>query len=457
MGDETNMKKKAIKNLLKASIIMIILTAFIFPESATFTNNYEINILSTMQAQWNVTLNCNESGGKMDYAVFGEALDANDGEPPDSYDAPKAPAPMPPYLRAWFDDGLAIPYDVLLEDFRRYPDTNKTWDLYIRWKSSDPNVTDVTITWNNSFIGCEYGSIVLMRYDPFNTIWEFATDMLLNDTYVYNPRWFNAQWLTDHFQIRATSEDTTPPETICILDGVMEQSVYISDVTVTLIATDDMSGVNYTMYKLDTGMWQYYAVPFVVSEDGDHIVYFYSVDFAENIEPEKNSTFTIQVPDTTPPETICILDGIMEGGIYITEVTVTLIATDDGSGVNYTMYKINEGVWQVYSEPFVISENGTYAIYFYSVDFAENVEPEKSRTFTIQISDVILKVAFIFGEIRNLTISTNFIAFNSVFVRYFSFTPFDFDVYDSGEQITVSTKFIGLLTFRFIFGFFKAA
>jgi hypothetical protein len=236
----------------------------------------------------------------------------------------------------------------------------------------------------------------------------------------------------------------------------MEGGVYITDVTVTLTATDDMSSVNYTMYKLDTGTWQYYTIPFVVSEDGEHTVYFYSVDFAENIEPEKSSIFTIQSPDTTPPVTTYILDGIMEGGVYITDVTVTLTATDDMSGVNYTMYKINNGIWTTYVEPFVISENGTYTIYFYSVDYAENIETENTRTFTIQLSDVVLKTAFIFGEIKNLSITDNYITFNSVFVRYFSFSPFDFCVYESDEQITVSTKFIGLLTFRHIFGFFKA-
>ncbi|MBE3122488.1 MAG: hypothetical protein IMZ53_14895 [Thermoplasmata archaeon] len=90
--------------------------------------------------------------------------------------------------------------------------------------------------------------------------------------------------------------DTTPPETICTLTGTMNGTVYISDVTVTLTATDDSSGVNYTRYKVDDGAWVTYTTPFVVSANGAHTVLFYSVDFAGNQEAEKTSEFTIQKP-----------------------------------------------------------------------------------------------------------------------------------------------------------------
>jgi len=91
-------------------------------------------------------------------------------------------------------------------------------------------------------------------------------------------------------------EDTTPPETTCTLEGEMNGSIYISDVTVTLTANDSGSGVNYTTYKLDNGSWITYTTPFVVSEEGDHTVFFYSVDNAGNIEDEKSCTFKIQHP-----------------------------------------------------------------------------------------------------------------------------------------------------------------
>jgi hypothetical protein len=99
----------------------------------------------------------------------------------------------------------------------------------------------------------------------------------------------------DDFQVTGGAGDATPPETTCTLEGDLVGEVYTSDVTVTLTATDDSSGVNYTMYKIDGGTWETYdAAPFVVSGNGEHTVAFYSVDIAGNEEVEQSTTFTIQ-------------------------------------------------------------------------------------------------------------------------------------------------------------------
>jgi hypothetical protein len=83
--------------------------------------------------------------------------------------------------------------------------------------------------------------------------------------------------------------------------------------------------------------------------------------------------------DTTPPVTTISFnppepDG--ENGWYISNVTVTLNASDDDSGVNTTMYRINGDIWQIYSEPFILDFDGeNILIEFYSIDNAGNVEP----------------------------------------------------------------------------------
>ena len=88
--------------------------------------------------------------------------------------------------------------------------------------------------------------------------------------------------------------DVDPPVTTCMLEGEMNEEIYISNVTVTLLATDNGSGVAYTKYKLDSDAWTTYTASFLVTGDGDHTVSFYSVDNAGNIETTKNTTFTIQ-------------------------------------------------------------------------------------------------------------------------------------------------------------------
>jgi len=120
--------------------------------------------------------------------------------------------------------------------------------------------------------------------------------------------------------------DHTPPVTTCTLDGEMQGDVYVGNVTVTLTATDDLSGVNWTKYKLDTGAWTPYTAPFMVSTEGAHKVYFYSADNAGNTETEKNCTFTIQY------YTIISI----AGPIGIT-VTVKNIAKENKINVNWSI------------------------------------------------------------------------------------------------------------------------
>jgi len=88
--------------------------------------------------------------------------------------------------------------------------------------------------------------------------------------------------------------DFSPPLTTCSLAGEMQGDVYRSNVTVSLTAIDNDSGVDYTRYMIDAGEWMTYAAPFIVSDDGTHIVAFYSVDRSGNVEDEKQCSFIVQ-------------------------------------------------------------------------------------------------------------------------------------------------------------------
>ncbi len=90
------------------------------------------------------------------------------------------------------------------------------------------------------------------------------------------------------------------------------------------------------------------------------------------------------VPDVTPPVTTCILTGALEEGIYVSNVTVTLTATDDGSGVSYTKYKLDAEEWITYTEPFQVTDDGNHTLLFYSVDRNGNIEEQQTRSFLIQ-------------------------------------------------------------------------
>jgi len=94
--------------------------------------------------------------------------------------------------------------------------------------------------------------------------------------------------------------DNIAPETKVIFNGKLGiNGWYISNVAITLTATDTGSGINHNYYQVDSGSWNTYTTPFVVSTEGVHTLKYYSVDNAGNIESVKGP-FLSKI-DKTPP------------------------------------------------------------------------------------------------------------------------------------------------------------
>jgi len=81
------------------------------------------------------------------------------------------------------------------------------------------------------------------------------------------------------------SIDTTPPVTTHTLSGTAgANGWYTSDASVTLAATDAVSGAWTTRYRLDRGSWTEYTGPISAAGSGRHVLDFASVDVAGNLE-----------------------------------------------------------------------------------------------------------------------------------------------------------------------------
>ena len=189
--------------------------------------------------------------GTSDYVVFGEAPDANDGPPADSYDQPKPPAPMLPFVRAWFDDGLSPPYNQLLKDYREYNNTNyKEWNLTIHWMPDGALDTDVNVTWDsNEFNDSEYDIVIL--YDINNND---EVDMILNSYYeflcpAYVPQDFtiNCSIIVNQPPVAVNDTVTTPEDTtvvIDVLDNDYDPDGEIDPITVTIVDNPEHGNVS---------------------------------------------------------------------------------------------------------------------------------------------------------------------------------------------------------------------
>ena len=117
------------------------------------------------------------------------------------------------------------------------------------------------------------------------------------------------------------------------------------------------------------------------------IVQYYSVDYVGNSE-DINKTDVIKIDKELPNTTISV-EGPNYGTspVYITSSTqITLDATDEGSGVNVTYYRIDDGENQTYSNPITISSEGPHTISYWSVDNASNVENPKTLSVYVDNS-----------------------------------------------------------------------
>jgi len=186
--------------------------------------------------------------------------------------------------------------------------------------------------------------------------------------------------------------DKNPPVTTCHLSGKMGgNGWYISDVTVWLNATDDLSGVNVTYYRVDGRSWKIYTGPFVITGSKRHTLSFYSVDNAGNVENVKTKIVKI---DITPPWTELILRGNESNGWFVSDVLLGFISHDGHSGVKNIFYKMDDSGWNVYVDAIRVTEEGKHVIWYYAVDKAGNEEIIRQASFQIDKTPPVLKIIY---------------------------------------------------------------
>ncbi|WP_240137196.1 OmpL47-type beta-barrel domain-containing protein [Streptomyces sp. MUM 178J] len=185
-------------------------------------------------------------------------------------------------------------------------------------------------------------------------------------------------------------EDTEPPVTSAKVEGDRNaDGAYVGQATVTLTAADAGSGVERIEYALGAdGDWRPYGDPLVVSEVGAHQVRYRAVDRAGNTAPEQSAEFTVAAPpthDTTPPDTSATVSGEQnDQGGYLGTATVTVTASDTGSGVNAIEYALGaDGDWQPYTAPVAVHEAGEHTVRYRARDRAGNASSPKEVAFTV--------------------------------------------------------------------------
>lgn len=197
--------------------------------------------------------------------------------------------------------------------------------------------------------------------------------------------------------VESQPQDTTPPTVNATVAGERDgQGRYIGSATVTVTASDAGSGVARIEYQLDSGAYQAYTAPVVVSTAGAHMVHYRAVDNAGNTSPAGMASFTVVEPqpqDTTPPTVTAAVTGSRDGaGNYLGVATVSISASDSGSGVASVEYSLDGAAFVAYTAPVEVRATGAHTVRHRATDVAGNVSPIGQTTFTVvqpPVEDVV--------------------------------------------------------------------
>jgi uncharacterized protein YjdB len=177
--------------------------------------------------------------------------------------------------------------------------------------------------------------------------------------------------------VKVTQVDKTAPTTT---DNAPTSWVN-HDVTVSLNASDNESGVAAANYTVDGGTQQT-GTTVTLTTEGVQILVYWSVDNAGNIEAQH--TTIIKIDKTPPAEATLAADMTASTN---TDVTVTISYPADAVAKEY---KVSEsGTWTAYTSPIVVSENGT--VYARGMDAAGNIS--KETHYVISNIDKVIPIA----------------------------------------------------------------
>lgn len=150
---------------------------------------------------------------------------------------------------------------------------------------------------------------------------------------------------------------------------------YANAAHINLTATDALSGVQATRWQLDGGSLNT-GTSIYVTAAGPHTLTYWSEDLAGNIEESHQAAFTVS--DTLPPVT-----GANVQPEYADQARIRLTASDAGSAVTGTFYRVDEGP-VLTGLDITVAGLGSHTLQYWSRDAAGNVEQTQSASFSVK-------------------------------------------------------------------------
>jgi len=167
--------------------------------------------------------------------------------------------------------------------------------------------------------------------------------------------------------------DKTAPSTLDDYDDLW----HYFDFMINLTASDELSGINGTYYRINNGPLKEVAIdgqPYITTESDNNTLEYWSVD---NVNNEETHRFLYCIKlDKTPPSTSDNYDSLWHNADF----TITITTFEEISGVNETYYRLNGGSIKMVSvdgHPFITTEGDNNTVEYWSIDNASNEETHK--------------------------------------------------------------------------------
>ncbi len=179
--------------------------------------------------------------------------------------------------------------------------------------------------------------------------------------------------------------DQDPPAVSLEMKGdsyQKENYMYISSRnTFEIKADDDKSGVDKSYYSINsTAVNNEYNKPFSINESGLTTIRIKSVDFVGNMSPLKSYKYLV---DATPPSTRLSIGEPkikLRDTLYISKSTkLSVIASDEHSGVKEIMKGLNNGEMNLYKQSFTLDQEGINTVSYKATDNVNNKEEIKKQ------------------------------------------------------------------------------
>lgn len=280
-----------------------------------------------------------------------------------------------------------------------------------------------------------YYSVNQQNYTPYSQAIPFQAEGETNLKYYSVDKVGNAEKPIE----KKITIDITNPITYHHITGISDRNVISLATVIFLEPTDNIAGISKTYYRFDSEtdkLFDGIKVKFDHLREGDHVLYYYSIDNVANKETEKKFEFFL---DKTAPIVATDILGdrfVVDDKIYFSGRTkLKITAVDNKSGLKSVMYSVDATEFQTYKDPFYLpNRSGVHIIRYFALDSLGNQSAGGQRYEEYRHNVSKVYVDLVGPTLHYKFTGKQFVTRDTVFINSQTKIEFSFHDSESGAQ-----------------------